>query len=350
MTNPDYHKPANSPLLRCALLFISLVLPMAPALADRIHLSDGESLAGSLKAISEGEVVWQNDILGELKIDQHHVEMIETGQRYDLQVTGEELENCWMYQQQDRQHLHCDQGVQTLSDWKLVIAAGETLTEPPPLLTQRGSVVVAAEDSSGNNDITKYNVDARTELRYIESRHTLALRYQEESADSQTTRNMWRTSYQYDQFLTEQWFATGNAFYEEDEFRELDQRSSVGMGMGYQFLETQYINLLGKGTLNYVDERFTTGVERTTPAFLWNLDFAWRFNDRGMELFHRHAMLQAFDSGDDFEINTTTGFKYPINGSFSSVIQLEYDYDNLPAEDAVDKRDRKWSIGLNYDW
>jgi hypothetical protein len=32
------------------------------------------------------------------------------------------------------------------------------------------------------------------------------------------------------------------------------------------------------------------------------------------------------------------------------VIQLEYDYDNLPAESAVDKKDQKWSIGINYDW
>jgi hypothetical protein len=31
-------------------------------------------------------------------------------------------------------------------------------------------------------------------------------------------------------------------------------------------------------------------------------------------------------------------------------VQLELDYDNLPAEDAVDKRDQKWSIGVNYDW
>ena len=350
MTHSGYHRPTSLPFGPGFALLLTLILVPVQAIADRIHFSDGESITGTLKSIGEGKVVWQNAILGELTIEQHHIYMIETDGRFDLKITGTELENCWMYQQRNKQHLHCDQGVQTLSDWKLVIAAGETLTEPPPLLTQRGSVIFAAEDSSGNNDITKFNVDARSELRYIESRHTLALRYQEESADSQTTRNMWRTSYQYDQFFTEQWFATGNAFYEEDKFRELDQRSSVGLGMGYQFFETTYIDLLGKGTLNYVDERFSNGRQNTTPAFLWNLDFAWRFNEQGMEMFHRHAVLQAFDGADDWEIATSTGFKYPINGRFSSVIQLEYDYDNLPAEAAVDKRDQKWSIGLNYDW
>lgn len=325
-------------------------LAAAGAHADRLHFNDGESITGNLVGIQDGKLNWRSEILGELSIDQHHVAMIETGDRFDLKITGAELSNCWMFEQRKRQHLHCDQGVQTLRDWKLVIAAGETLTEPPPLLTQRGNVVMAAEDSRGNNEITKFNVDARSELRYIESRHTLALRYQEESAASQTTRSMWRTGYQYDQFLTEQWFATGNALYEEDEFKEIEQRSSAGLGMGYQFLETTYVDLLGKGTFNYVDEQFTNGNQRDAPAFLWNLDFAWRFNEQGMEFFHRHAMLQAFNDGEDWEVNTITGFKYPINGHFSSVIQLEYDYDNLPAEEAVNNKDQKWSIGINYDW
>ena len=335
--------------LRAFWVVLLFVLASA-AQADRLHFTDGESITGALVGIDDGRVSWTSAILGDLSLEQHHVEWIETGDRFDLKVSGKELNNCWMYLQRNRQLLHCDEGVQTLSSWKLVIAAGETLKEPLPLLAQKGNLVIAAEDSSGNNNITKYNVEARSEIRFIESRHTLALRYQEESVDSQTTRNAWLTSYQYDQFFTEQWFATGNAFYQEDEFRELDQRTSAGLGMGYQFLDTAYVNLLTKGSLNYVDERFTTGETRTTPGFLWNLDFAWRFNEEGMEFFHRHVMLQGFDEGEDWELATTTGFKYPINGRFSSVVQLEYDYDNLPAESAVDKKDQKWSIGVNYDW
>jgi putative salt-induced outer membrane protein YdiY len=333
-----------------AALMAILALFSPSAIADRIHFTDGDSISGALVSIDDGKVKWLSGTLGEVLIEQHHISKIETGAHYDLKTSGRELSNCWMFVERDKQHLHCDEGIEVLSNWKLVVAAGETLTEPPPLLTQKGNLIIAIEDSSGNNDITKYEVDARSELRFIESRHTIALRYQEESVESQTTRNKWNASYQYDQFFTEQWFGTGNAFYEEDEFREIDQRSTAGLGMGYQFLETNYFDLLAKTTLNHVNERFSNGIERSNPAFLWNLDFAWRFNDTGMELFHRHALLQSFNHGADFELSTLTGFKYPINGHFSSVIQLEYDYDNLPAEDLVDKKDQKWSIGLNYSW
>ncbi len=334
---------------RCSTLLVC-ACSSSLTLADRLHFTDGESLSGALTGIDDGRVKWKSAILGELQIELHHVESIESGDHFDLTTSGRELSNCWMYVQQDRQHLHCDQGVEVLSSWKLVVAAGETITTPLPFLAQKGNLKVAAENSSGNNSITKYNIDARSEWRYLESRHTVDLRYNEESAENTTTRNMWRTSYQYDQFFTRQWFATGVAFYEEDEFKELDQRTSVGLGVGYQFLETNYMNLLGKGTLNYVDEQFSTGVSRTAPAFLWNLDFAWKFNDKGMEFFHRHAVLQALNNSADLELSTTTGFLYPINGHFSSVIQLEYDYDNLPADDQVDKKDQKWSIGVDYNW
>jgi len=341
----------NPVLISCLLLALAVAASFSGSLrADRLHFTDGESITGTLVSIEGGKVKWSSPILGELLVEQHHVELIESGDHFDMETSGKELTNCWMYVQRERQLLHCDQGVEALASWKLVVIAGEALTEPLPLLTQKGNIKIAAEDSTGNNRISKYNVDARSEWRYIESRHTFALLYQEESAESQTTRNMWRTSYQYDQFFTRQWFATGNAFYEEDEFKDIDERKSMGLGMGYQFLETSYLNLLGKGTINYVDELLTNGVERTRPAFLWNLDFAWQFNDKGMEFFHRHFMMQSFKLGEDWEINTLTGFKYPINGHFSSVIQLEYDYDNLPADGNVDKKDQKWSVGLDYNW
>ena len=331
-------------------LLALLLVAVSPASADRLYFNDGESITGAMVGIVDGNVQWKSAILGDLSIGLNHVQFIESGAHFDLQTTGDELNNCWMFLQRDKQLLHCDQGIQTLADWKLVVAAGETIIEPQPALEQKGSLILALEDSTGNTDITKYDLNARTELRFLESRHTISARYQDESSNGEKTRQSWLGTYQYDQFFTEQWFATGNAAYEEDEFRELDDRATVGLGMGYQFLETAYFDLLGKGTLNYVNENFTTGENRERPAFLWNLDFAWRVNDEGMEVFHRHSALQSFQKQEDYEVRTTTGLKYPINGAFSSIFQLEYNYDNLPAEAEIDKVDRKWSVGVNYDW
>ena len=334
--------------VRSILLFFAFILLPQYALADRIYFTDGESITGTMVGIEEGRVLWNSAMLGDLNIELRHVDYIESGDHFDLKLTGTELHNCWMFIQREKQHLHCDEGVRPLADWKLVVAAGESLIDAPPILQQKGAVILALEDSSGNSDIAKYDLNARSEIRLLDTRHTLALRYQDESADGEKTRESWLGSYQYDQFFTDQWFATGNAFYETDEFRDLDERYSMGVGMGYQFLETAYFDLLGKGTLNYVNEDFTTGESRSRPAFLWNLDFAWRIDGGGIELFHRHAILQSFQQGTDYELNTTTGFKYPISGQLSSVVQLEYNYDNLPAEEAIDNVDRKWSVGVNY--
>ncbi len=341
--NPALIYRLLAPAVICSLLSL-------PAQADRLYFTDGESINGTLLGVENGKVKWASSILGELLVELHHVELIQSDDRFDLTTSGQELSNCQVSVEQEEQQLQCDQGIESLSNWKLVIAAGATLAEPVPILAQQGNLKVAAEHSSGNNKITKYNIDAHSEVRFLESRHTIDMRYNEESAENTTTRNMWRASYQYDQFFTRQWFTTGIGFYEEDEFKDIDQRTSVGLGVGYQFLETNYLNLRGKGTVNYLDEQFGNGVTRTAPAFLWNLDFVWKFGDRGTEFFHRHAMLQAFDGADDFEITTTTGFLYPINGHFSSVIQMEYDYDNLPADDLIHKKDEKWSLGIDYSW
>ena len=83
-------------------------------------------------------MIWSSAILGDLEIEQRHVEFIESGDHFDLKLTGERLTNCWMFLQNGRQHLHCDEGVRPLADWKLVVSAGETLTDPLPILYQSG--------------------------------------------------------------------------------------------------------------------------------------------------------------------------------------------------------------------
>jgi hypothetical protein len=174
-----------SALRRCQLVFSLFLLSLLTSFqvsADRLYFTDGESITGALVGVGGGKLNWTSATLGDLAVELHHVEYIETGDRFDLKTTGRELSNCWMYFQSGHQLLHCDEGVESLPDWKLVVSAGKTATEPGPLLQLEGGVRVALEDSSGNTDITKYDVETRTELRYVETRHTIALRYQEESA------------------------------------------------------------------------------------------------------------------------------------------------------------------------
>jgi len=334
-------------LIRCAL-FASL-LGSPATYAALLHLSNGESISGALEGGADGKLDWQSAILGELSVDQGHIKSVETEQRFEFKLNGSTLHQCWMYVDRGKQLLHCNEGVIPLFYWKLVIAAGEPEQYVPPHLSQRGDIKLAIEASNGNTNLEKYDLDGNLELRYANSRHAFLLRYVEENARGTTTQNRWRSTQRDDQFLTDQWFLAGNAFYEEDEVKDLDSRTSVGLGGGYQFLDTDFIELVGTATVNYVDEKFSEGDGRRTPALLWNTRFRWQFTNEGLEFFHRNAILQAFDSSGDYELDTSTGLKYPIMGSLSSVMQFDYSYDNTPGDNAG-KTDRKWSIGMNYQW
>lgn len=342
--------------MKCTLIFRSAVLLCLTNImlvggirADLLHLTNGESLSGTLVQLDAGRLQWNSEILGELDIDQSHVRAIETGTRFDLKLSRKELRNCWMYRENSKQLLHCDEGVEALRDWKLVVAVAPELGPVGPRLQQKGEVRLAVEDSNGNTNLERYDLESDVELRYADHRHNFRLRYLEEDANGSTTQNSWRGGYRYDRFLTPQWFLSGNAFYEEDEFKDLDQRASVGAGGGFQFIDTEYVELIATSTINFVEEEFGNTENRQTTALLWSLQFNWKFNDDGMEFFHRHSALQAFDETADYELDSSTGLKYPINGHFSSVVQYEYSFDNIPADDAR-RIDRTWSVGMNYNW
>ena len=125
--------PLTSRRVAVSLLILLFALPASHSGADRLYLADGESITGALIGIEAGKVKWLSAMLGELEIEQHHVAMIETSEHYDLKTSGRDFTHCSMSVALDTQQLHCDQGVETLASWKLVVAAGESVTAPPPL-------------------------------------------------------------------------------------------------------------------------------------------------------------------------------------------------------------------------
>ncbi len=81
--------------LTAVFLVLQSILLVTPALSDRLYFTDGESITGVLVGIDDGKVNWQSAMLGELSVDQHNIDYIESGDHFDLKLTGENLHNCW---------------------------------------------------------------------------------------------------------------------------------------------------------------------------------------------------------------------------------------------------------------
>lgn len=338
----------RSLLRRSAALFVAFFLCHPLAVADRLVLSNGDSISGELVEIKDGFLLWKSDMMGELKIDQGHVQIINSDKRVDVTLSSGALQECWMYAEKNKQLLHCDEGVQVLPNWKRVIAMGEEVA-PRPFVEHKGNVLVALESTSGNTELEKYDLEGAMEWRFETVRHTISFEYDNEKTQDEETKNNWEVGYAHDWFVTDQFFWTARASYEEDEFKDIDNRVELGGGFGYEFIKTRFVTLSGTAGIDYVEEDFGAEDSRNSTVLRLGSSASWKPTVDGIEIYHKNEFKQSMKTGDDYLFETKTGVSFPIAGGLKSVLEYEWDYKNLPAE-GKDTIDSKWSFGVKYDW
>jgi len=179
--------------------------------------------------------------------------------------------------------------------------------------------------------------------------YTIGAEYnREEDQGEKTTKNI--TGFgKYDHFLNQKWFLYSSVFFEKDEFKDLNLRSSIGAGVGYQFFETPLTNLSLEAGLAYVNEDFEEGVDDDYPAGRWSLDFDRYLVDKIIQFFHFHEGFIGLEDTDDFFIRTRTGLRVPVYKNIKATVQYNFDYDKSPTP-GREKEDEMFIFTLGYYW
>lgn len=153
----------------------------------------------------------------------------------------------------------------------------------------------------------------------------------------------------YDHFLNEKWFVSSNAKFKTDKEAELDLQTTLGVGLGYQPYKGDDLNLSLTLGPTYLQEDFETGETEEAITGRWAVDYDQQFFDKRLKLFHNHTILQSFEEGENFQLESTTGASIPITEHFKGIAQMEYDFDNLPATGS-ERSDTTYSLNLGYEW
>lgn len=322
----------------------------APALAGVLILHNGDRISGELVSVNGGNLVWRAELFGEISVSQMNVAQVDSRGLFEVALDAERhLSDCQVQSVPGRQLLNCAQGIVDLSSWRLV----ENVSSLP--LIQRhpwrsdGSILASGSDTSGNFNERSLSVDLSVVVRRAAFRHSLTVDYDRRRFEGQRVEDRDRYLYQYDYFFSDRWYYSGNLGFERNRFADVRRRTTLGGGLGHQVYDTEFVRLSLELGPVYMWEQFIAADDREATFLRAKTDFNWRLTRGGIEFFQRSALLRSFDQGDDWELETETGFKVPVYGGVKAQLKLQYDYDNLPSEDAQPD-ERIWSVGLGYDW
>jgi len=328
-----------------ALLAVSLLLCPSPVRADRVELDNGDRLSGQVLLMAEDALTLKTDYAGELKIPASRVRAIVTDSEAEVHLaTGEVLKG--------RLEKTPDRGlVVAASSQRPAIAidwAAVTAVNPPPPADPgwEGSITIGAGRQSGNTERSHLSLSGEGLRRLEKSRFSLGLQfnYAEENGEIDTRNTYGR--FKYDYFLTEKFYWYLGVEMLKDKFKDLNLRTVIGPGVGYQVWDDKDRSLLFEGGLAYFSEDLKEGEDQHWVTARLATDMRFRLFE--MLVFgERLVIYPSVEEFGEYQVRNEASLATPLKAGWSLKLSNILEYDSDPEPD-VKKTDSNTQLGLQY--
>ncbi len=299
-----------------ALLFCSLWCGLA--WADEVHLQNGDRLTGTIVKMEERVLTLQTDYGGEIKLDWGKVERLTSTSPLKILVPGasHDVLRDFLYGSQDLQEARelGPEGPVPLTDVTAINLEALRVT---------GTLTVGGNSTSGNSSTKALNSAARLTIQAYRQRLLLEGKYNYGQAGDQITARNSLASLKHNYFVSKQIFIETFGMLEKDTLQNLQLRSTIGSGLGYQFYETARTTLALSVGLAHVNEHFTNSPNTQTPSARWSLRWEHALWPDRVKVFHRHEAFYDLNAGNAFRVNADQGVRITVYKNL--FFNVEYD-------------------------
>lgn len=338
-------------LFKC-LLYLASGLYATVSLADQATLSNGDRISGILIEQTLDKVVIETPYAGKITIKRNEISRLSTDHRLRIQLR----DGRWfdgLLKEDPSGHLIIETPNRepvTVNGLDTITAIGAVPSGKPMKYEWRGNITLAGEKQSGNTDTDKLNIHSRVVAeKKKHDRFTIEAMLAREHADNRLTKEQYRLNGKYDHFFRKNWFGFVGTAFEQDPFRDIDLRSVISAGSGYQFYDSDALRLSLEAGLSYTDTRFKVDQDDSYAGFNWGLNWEQSLLGERLKFFHRQHGNQGLDSIDNLIIKAQTGVRIPIAAGLSASAEYDLDWDRSPP-DNTDSTDNTYLLGVDYNW
>lgn len=334
-------------------LIISLILlaSTGSALADTVTLNNGDRLSGSVIHMRDGVLMFASTYAGDIEIPWEAVVNLSTDAPIttqlinDSQITGAAIAN-----DDGTIQVNADAVLPSVSFAAADVAAinPPTPEELAPKTEYNTIVNVGVTATSGNSDTQQYHLDAEFNARNEKNRYNVGVDFNRGEDDGETIVDNWTVYTNYDYFFTEKVFWNNSITLQQNDLQELDLRTALSTGIGYQFYDTDKLTLSTTVGIGYISEDFAVQPSERSIAGRWSVDYEHQWLE-WLSFFHNHEGLVSLEDTNDFIIRSRTGLRYPLAKYLTGTAQVNFNYDNSPSL-GTEKEDLTYILSIGYAW
>ncbi|MDP2962216.1 MAG: DUF481 domain-containing protein [Sulfurimicrobium sp.] len=318
--------------------------------ADTLLLVNGDQLTGTVLKKEGNAVVLRTSYAGDVTIKWADVAHIQTDKPVHVMLNDESSMKGIM--------LSTDAGKVRIKAGEIIETAPFDLSKlayinPSPEVSGQGVKVtgrasVGVASVSGNSETQNLHLDGEWAARTKENRFTAGAAFNRARDSSRQTASNGRGYLKYDHFMNKKWYLYANTSAERDRFKDLNLRTTFGVGSGYQIFEGRDLNLSVEGGINYVNVDYDLKDGKGYPSARWAIKYD-QLLFAGLTVFHQHEGLVSLENTEDMLLRTKTGLRFPLSRKLVGATQLNVDWDRLPPPGKA-STDRTFLFNLGYQW
>jgi putative salt-induced outer membrane protein YdiY len=222
-------------------------------------------------------------------------------------------------------------------------------------ITYKGHLGLGLSISDGNTHNKSFSFLGDFEARSERQRLALSGAYNYAQNQTDVTQRNGKAELKYDFFITKRLFVFASSLFEYDFFQDLNLRSVLGAGPGFQVIDKgdfaedyrKEMQLYGEAGLAYFSEDHRNAADDQFLAARWAIKFDWPVVPQKVAFFHKHEGFPSLESAKDLYITTEQGVRLSVWGNFVATLQVNWRWDNTPAP-GFSRSDTLYLITLGY--
>ncbi len=221
-----------------------------------------------------------------------------------------------------------------------------SMINPPPVSQWSGSVVAAGNYQTGNTDRSAFRLGVDAARRSDNDRFSVHFLYDiSEEKDTLSSRSFYG-SLKYDYFFTKKFYGYLGVELLNDKFKDLNLRTIVGPGVGYQVWDEPRKSLALEAGLTYFSEDLKVANDKSWISARLAANYRYKISETIM-FTNNFVLYPSLENSSDFSLRNEAAISTSLGSAWSMKLANILEYDNAPAN-GIKKTDSNFLLGLQY--
>jgi putative salt-induced outer membrane protein YdiY len=332
--------------------------PVAPAPLDVVTLKDGGVLYGEVIEMSDGVLYFKTAAAADniVKIKWANVEKLAINHPIPFHLKeGSVLIGTATEGPNGTINVRAEPLKGTMEVPLDSITALNPIVQAPVIY--KGTLTGGYTQATGNSHLRNASLLGDFVARSEQLRLTLNGRYVYGDKDNTLSARNARGTIKMDFFITKRVFWFASAYFESDHFQDLNLRTALSSGPGYQFIDKgdyaspwlKDMTLYAEAGLAYFNEDFTTASDQSSFRARWAVRLNWPILDERMTFYHYQEFYPSLQNTKSYYLTMDNGVRFRIFEGFVSSIQVTTRYNSTPAQ-GTGNTDNLYLLTLGYNF